>query len=417
MANGKKKSKKKIIILSVICLVVVALALLVFLGSKREVIVPVQTEKVERRTITQVVNATGNIYAVTQVKINAEVSGEIIQLPVREAQHVKKGDLLVKVKPDLYIAQRDQAKAQLISAQASMVKAESDYNRMKGLYDKKLASDQDLESAKTNYLVQKSGVDAAKAGLSQAEESLRKTTIISPINGTVSNLIAELGERVSGSSFMQGTEIMTVADLSEMECRLDVDENDVVLVKRGDTARIAVDSRPGRKFLGIVTEVGNAAKSSVTAGTQDQVVNFEVRIRFIEKDDAIRPGMSVNADIETMTHPNVLTVPIQSVTTRMPKATEMKMDDTPEGVTVTNGNQKKKEETRIEEVVFLNDGSKAKKVVVKRGISNDAYVEITDGVKEGEEVVSGSYKAINRELEDGTKLRVDNQPKNVTANK
>ncbi len=414
MANGKKKRsiKKKIIIFSILGFVIVALVLVIFLGSKREVIVPVQTEKVEHHTITQIVNATGNVYAVTQVKINAEVSGEIIQLPVKEAQLVHKGDLLVKVKPDLYIAARDQSNAQLISAQASLIKAESDYNRSKGLYEKKLVSDQELELAKTNYLVQKAGVDAAKAGLSQAEESLRKTTIYSPINGAVSNLVAELAERVSGSSFMQGTEIMTVANLDSMESRIDVDENDVVLVHIGDTAKISVDSRPGKKFLGIVTEVGNAAKP-VATGTVDQVVNFEVRIRFIDKDPLLRPGMSVNVDIETMTRQNVFAVPIQSVTTRMPKVQEVKLDDKPEGVTTTNGSQKKKEEPKIDEVVFLNDGGKAKMVKVKRGISDDSYVEITEGLKGGEEVISGSYKAISRELEDGSKLRIDNQQKKI----
>lgn len=414
MANGTKgrKSKRKIIIFSIIGVVVLALVLLVVLGSKREPITTVQTEKVEKRTLTQIVSATGKIQPELQVKINAEVSGEITALPVKEGQKVKKGDLLVKVKPDLYIAQRDQQKAMLVVSEATMIKAEADYKRAKGLFEKKLLSDQDLETAKTNYSVQKAQWESAEAALSQAEESLRKTTIYSPIDGTVSNLISRLGERVNGSSFMQGTEIMTVADLKSMEAQIDIDENDVVLVKIGDTSRISVDAYPGKKFTGIVYEIGNAAKTT-GLGTQEEVVNFLVKIRILDEEAGLRPGMSVTADTETDTRRDVLSVPIQSVTTRMPKMEQKPAEDHPEGVTINNG--KKKEETKIDEVVFLNDNGKAKMVKVKRGISDDAYVEITEGLKGGEEVISGSFKAINRELEEGSKMKIDNQPKKFAS--
>ena len=414
MANGTKKakSKKKIIIFSIIGVVVLALVLLVVLGSKRETIVTVQTEKIEKRTLTQVVSATGKIQPELQVKINAEVSGEIIAMPVKEGQKVKKGDLLVKVKTDLYMAQRDQQKAMLVVAEANLVKAEADYNRAKGLFEKKLISDQDLETAKTSYSVQKAQWQSAKAALSQAEESLSKTTIYSPINGTISNLISELGERVSGSSFTQGTEIMTVAELRSMEARVDVDENDIVLVSIGDTSRITVDAYPDKKLTGVVYEIGNAAKTK-GLGTQEEVVNFEVRIRVLNKGIELRPGMSVTADTETETRHNVLSVPIQSVTTRMPKKEPKPEDGQDEGVVVNNG--KKKEETKIDEVVFLNDNGKAKMVKVKRGISDDSYVEITEGISGGEEVISGSFKAINRELEEGSKLKVDNQQKKFAS--
>ena len=414
MANGTKgrKSKRKIIIFSIIGVVVLVLVLLVVLGSKREIIVTVQTEKVEKRMITQVVSATGKIQPELQVKINAEVSGEIIALPVKEGQKVKKGDLLVKVKPDLYMAQRDQQKAMLVVGEATLIKAEADYNRAKGLIEKKLISDQDLETAKTNYSVQKAQWESAKAALDQASESLRKTTIYSPIDGTVSNLISRLGERVSGSSFMQGTEIMTVADLKSMEAQVDIDENDVVLVKIGDTSRISVDAYPGKKLTGIVYEIGNAAKTK-GLGTQEEVVNFQVKVRIVDKGVELRPGMSVTADTETDTRRDVLSVPIQSVTTRMPKMEQKPEEGQPEGVTVNNG--KKKEESKIDEVVFLNDNGKAKMVKVKRGISDDTYVEITEGLTGGEEVISGSFKAINRELEENSKLKVDNQQKKFAA--
>ncbi len=414
MANGTKKgkSKKKIIIFSIIGVVVLALVLLVVLGSKRETIITVQIEKIEKRTLTQVVSATGKIQPELQVKINAEVSGEIIALPVKEGQKVKKGDLLVKVKPDTYIAQRDQQKAMLVVAEANLMKIESDYNRAKGLFEKRLISDQELEAAKTNYSVQKAQWESAKAALNQAEESLRKTTISSPLDGTVSNLISRLGERVSGSSFMQGTEIMTVADLRSMEAQVDIDENDVVLVKIGDTSRINVDAYPAKKLNAVVYEIGNAAKTK-GLGTQEEVVNFLVKIRIVDKGVELRPGMSVTADTETDTRRDVLSVPIQSVTTRMPKMEQKPEEGQAEGFVVNNG--KKKEETKIDEVVFLNDNGKAKMVKVKRGISDDAYVEITEGVSGGEEVISGSFKAINRELEDASKLKVDNQPKKFAS--
>jgi HlyD family secretion protein len=414
MANGTKKakSKKKVIIFSIIGVVVLALVLLVVLGSKRETIITVQTEKIEKRTLTQVVSATGKIQPELQVKINAEVSGEIIALPVKEGQKVKKGDLLVKVKPDTYIAQRDQQRAMLVVAEANLTKIESDYNRAKGLFDKKLISDQELEAAKTNYSVQKAQWQSAKAALNQAEESLRKTTISSPLDGTVSNLISRLGERVSGSSFMQGTEIMTVADLRSMEAQVDIDENDIVLVKIGDTSRITVDAYPAKKLNAVVYEIGNAAKTK-GLGTQEEVVNFQVKIRIVDKGIELRPGMSVTADTETDTRNNVLSAPIQSVTTRMPKMEQKPEEGQAEGVVVNNG--KKKEETKIDEVIFLNDNGKAKMVKVKRGISDDSYVEITEGVAGGEEVISGSFKAINRELEEGSKLKVDNQPKKFAS--
>ena len=291
MANGNgKKKKKKIIIFSIIGAVVIILVVLVFLGSRREVIVTVQTEKVQRRTITQIVSATGKIQPEIQVKINAEVSGEIIGLPVREGQRVTKGQLLVRIKPDTYQAQLENAQAALEMANAGLRKAEADFNRAKELVVKKLISDSDMDLSKASYQSAKAGYDQANATLKQFRDQYSKTTIYSPMAGVVSQLISELGERVSGSTFTQGTEIMTIADLASMEARVDVGENDVVMVQKGDTARIEVDSYQDRKFVGIVTQIANTAKST-GAGTQDAVTNFEVRIRISTPEGIIITGV------------------------------------------------------------------------------------------------------------------------------
>jgi len=385
---------------------VIILAVLVFLGSRRETIVNVQTEKVQRRTITQIVSATGKIQPEIQVKINAEVSGEIIALPVREGQRVAKGQMLVRIKPDALQAQYESALANVEMANANLSRSEAEYKRSQDLYSKKLISDSDMEIAKANYLSAKAQYDQANASSKQAKDSYSKTTIYSPMAGVVSQLISELGERVSGSSFTQGTQIMTIADLSSMEARVDVGENDVVMVQKGDTARIEVDSYQDRKFVGVVTQIANTAKSTGT-GTQDAVTNFEVRIRVSTPEGIqFRPGMSMSADIETETRLNVLTVPIQSVTVRTPKK-EMK-DEPKEGeAQLTTG--KKKEEDKLEEVVFIVKDGAVKTVSVKRGISNDTYVEVKANDLEGKDVVSGPFKAINRDLEVDVKVKVDNK--------
>jgi HlyD family secretion protein len=234
--------------------------------------------------------------------------------------------------------------------------------------------------------------------------------------GTISQLNNKLGERVVGTGLMAGTVIMSVADLTRMEARIDVDENDVVLVAVGDTARIAVDSYPDRKFTGVVYEIANTAKIT-GQGTQQEVTNFEVKIRILDKDVAFRPGMSCTADVETSTRHDVWAVPIQSVTTRMPKEPEKKEEAPEQPTTASKTTAKQKTENKVREVVFIVDNGRVKTVTVKRGISDDQYVEITEGLKGEEEVVSGSYKAINRDLEDGSKVKVENKAKQVTSAK
>src|SRR6267378_1350241 len=401
------KSKKKIIILSIIGALVIVLTLLVILGSKKEPVFPVQTEKVVRRTLTQTVTATGKIYPEVQVVISPEVSGEITELPVKEGMKMKKGDLLLKIKPDIYVAERDRAVAVQTSSKASLDRSAAEQRRSHEMSAKGLISNSELEQANTTYQVAKATHDQSDAALKQAEESLRKTTIYSPMDGTVSGLKVELGQRVLGTSQFQGTEVMTVADLSRMEARVDVGENDIGSISAGDTARILVDAIPEKKLTGIVYQIGNSAKTK-GLGTQEEVTNFEVRLRILDKDVVLRPGMSMTATIETETKSNVLSVPIQSVTTRSPNKDKEKMGGAEPDEMAANDAKMKQKNEKPKEVVFLVDNNAAKMVEVKRGISDDLFTEIVSGLQEGKEVVSGSYKSINRELEDGVKVKVDN---------
>jgi len=411
MATNGKKSKKKVIIFSALGVVVIALLLIVFLGSKREPVIPVQVEGAQKKTITQVVTATGKIQPEVQVKISPEVSGEIVTLPVKEGQRVKKGELLMKIKPDVYVAQRDQYSAGLLRAKADLTRSDLEYKRVQSLYQKGMVSETEFVAARATYESSKATYAQAQASLNQAEENLRKTTVFSPMTGVVSQLNSELGERVLGTAQFQGTDVMTIADLSRMEGRVDVSENDVVLVSIGDTARISIDAFADRKVTAIVYEIANTAKSK-GLGTQEEVTNFTVKMRVLDKDINLRPGMSMTADVETETHVDVLAVPIQSVTTRMPKAEQA--GPGPEGGAAPSGGMvaaRTRSENKPKEIVFVVENGVAKALNVKRGISNDTHVEILDGLKEGVQVVSGSYKAINRELEDGVKVRVEEQKK------
>jgi HlyD family secretion protein len=415
MATNGKKSKKKIIIFSVIGVVLVVLVLLVILGSKRDTVFTVQTEKIQHRTITQVVSATGKIQPETKVKINAEVSGEIISLPVREGQRVNKGQLIVRIKPDAYQASMERAEASMAMNEASLRKAEAEFKRVTELFGKQLVSQSEMDIAKSTYESAKAASNQSAASLKESRETYSKTTIYAPMDGIVSQLNCEVGERVSGSTFTQGTEIMTVADLSRMEARVDVGENDVVMVTVGDTAKIDVDSYPDRKFIGTVSQIANTAKSRGT-GTQDEVTNFEVRILLKTPEGVhFRPGMSMAADVETETHANVLAVPIQSVTVRAPKE-EKKVEGPAEGEARLDVKQaKKKEEDKLEEVVFVVAEGKVKTLKVKRGLSDDAYVEVTGEKLEGAEVVSGPFKAINRDLENDSSVKVENKAARKTG--
>ena len=439
MANPKNKKRRKIIVFSTIGLVLAGLTLAAIF-RKREPVITVQTEKVARRNITETVVANGKIQPVLQVKISPEVSGEIIELPVKEGQSVTKGDLLVKIKPDSYIANVKSAEAQYLSsdsgkdlALATMRKAELEFKRNEELLLGKLESESTFLEFKTGFEVAQAQYESAthqvavaKAALDRAREELAKTTISSPLDGTISKLNSRLGERVVGTAMMTGTEIMIVSDLNAMEARIDVGEIDVVLIKPGQKARLEVDAFHDRKFKGTVTEIANSSKDSGLqgggGGQSQEATKFEVRIRVDEKEE-LRPGMSVTADIETRYRTNVLTVPIQSVTTRLPKgAVDEKQketarkdeDDLPEK---KPGSKKQDEANKPMEVVFVTGSDTVKMVKVKRGIGDDEYLEITDGLSEGQEAVSGTYKAINRELEDGKRIKRDNRPKSAREEK
>ncbi len=421
MTNPKKR--RKLFIFLAVGGVLLAIALFAVF-KKKEPIITVQTEKVARRNITEIVVANGKIQPVKQVMISPEVAGEIVTLPVKEGDLVKKGDLLVQIKPDNYIASRNSAEAQYKSAigsknlaKAQLEKAEAEYKRNRELFESKLVSDSVFLDFKTSYEVAKLQFensahqeDQAKFGLDKAIDDLSKTTILSPMDGTVSRLQSQLGERVLGTSFNKGTEIMTIADLNEMEARVDIGEMDVVLIQPGQIARLEVDAFRDRKFTGSVSEIANSAKgtgtSAISGGssTSQDATKFEVHIRIQEK-EILRPGMSVTAEIETRYRTNVLAVPIASLTTRPPKKSETKKNDSTNSIVVgTNApGEKKAKETKQLEVVFVANGDHARMVPVKSGVSDDGYYEITEGLKEGDEVVSGNYRAI-RDLQDGKRI-------------
>src|SRR2546423_1437406 len=397
MANSKKR--RKTLVFTGIGLILVALTG-VAMFKKRDIVVVVQTEKVARHNLTELVVANGKIQPVVQVKISAEVSGEIIELPIKEGQAVKKGDLLVKIKPDFYIAQRNQAEASFKSAEAGQATAEAnlrkalaEYKRNVELARQKLIADSVFDEVQAAFDVAEAQlssathqVEMANANLASADESLSKTTIVSPLTGTITKLNSQLGERVLGTIQNIGTEIMTVADLNEMEARVDIGEIDVVLITPGQNVRLEVDAFKDRKFTGTVTEVAN---SSTTAGlgglgggggsaNNQEATKFSVKVRVKEK-EPFRPGMSCTAEIETRYRTNVLAVPIASVTTRLPKdkndtnsihvaASSTKTNSTTTAETNHFGpTDKKSKDTAPKpvEVVFLSDGDHAKMVPVK----------------------------------------------------
>jgi HlyD family secretion protein len=381
--------------------------------------IEVVVEKPERRTVTESVTANGKIQPEIEIKISSEVSGELIELNIREGDQVKKGQLLCRIKPDTYVSIKERtiaavnsAKARLTQTQAQLQQSELTFNRSKQLFEQKAISESDFESAKTSYQVAKADVQAAlfnvesaEASLKEANENLNKTTIYAPVSGTISKLSVELGERVVGTAQMAGTEIMRIADLSRMETRVSVNENDIVRVKLNDTAMIEVDAYPTQKFKGLVTQIANTA--SVAGISTDQVTTFEVRIFLLEKSyhhliangkNPFRPGMSTAVDIQTLTKANILTIPIQSVTTRSDSVSTGAKGfvDAKEAES-----QVKKPQAKLQEMVFIAVGDSAKSVVVKTGIQNNQFIEILEGLTGDEDVITAPFSAISRKLSDG----------------
>ena len=351
----------------------------------------VQTTKVQKRTIVQTVSASGKIQPEVEVKISPDVSGEIVQLYIMEGDQVEKGDLLLKIKPDTYqsMLERSQAalntsKSALAKAKAQLIESEANFNRNKSLYDNGTISKSEFEKIQASYTVAQLNVEdgeyavsSAQASLREAQENLNKTNIYAPIGGTISRLNVELGERVVGTAQMAGTELLRLANLNRMEVAVEVNENDINSVSLGDTALIEVDAFLGEKYKGLVSEIANSA--NVTGSSADQVTNFEVKVRIIDS-VSFRPGMTATVDIQSERAKDVLSLPIQAVTTRKDTA----------------GRDDKLE------CVFEVQGASVKMVVVKTGIQDDEYIQILSGVSDSMSVVKGPYSAVSRLLNDGS---------------
>jgi HlyD family secretion protein len=404
-------------ILKILLPIVIVLILFAVIGKKagwfgKALTVKVAVENAEKRTIVETITANGKIQPEKEVKISPDVSGEIVDLTVKEGDSVEKGQLLLRIKPDNYISQRDRSLAEISSAQARRAQAEAQftqaelsYKRSKQLYDEQTISKSDFEQAEATYTVAKATVDAAKfaitsaeASLKDANENLTKTSIYAPMSGTVSMLLVELGERVAGTNLMAGTELLRVADLARMEAQVQVNENDIPRVKLGDTALIEVDAYLDQKFKGIVTEIANSAKT--TGVSADQVTNFDVKIlvlpqsyqKLVDAGDKnpFRPGMSATVDIRTQSKSDIITAPIQSVTTRI---------DT----TKIAGTSSEKD---IRTIVFVTDGKYALAKDVKTGIQDNSYIEILSGVAINDRVISAPFSAISKKLSDSTPIEV-----------
>ncbi|MBX7154627.1 MAG: efflux RND transporter periplasmic adaptor subunit [Bacteriodetes bacterium] len=414
-----KKSKKRIwIAVGIIATLLIAAVVLIVIKSSDQK-TKVQVEKIGRRTITQTVSAIGKIQPETEVKISPEASGEIVTLNVKEGDFVQKNQLLVRIKPDLFETQLDQFRASVKSASVAIEMAkveversELEMKRVGELYKKEFASKQEWETAKAGYdraqaQYQQMITDKtrAEAALRQVEVSASRTTIYAPMAGTVTKLLVENGEKVVGTAQMQGTEMMRVSDLNVMNAIVDVDENDVVKVKLGDTAKVKIDAFPDKTFRGYVYEISHSPKQQ-SIGTQDEVINFEVKIRLIDKEIELRPGMSCSVDIQTETHPDVVSVPLQSVTIRAADDKKEMEGNGREIKTEKVGDDKKQEE-RPPQVVFVYDAGKVKQVKVETGISDKGYIEVKSGVNEGQTIVSGSFNTIAKVLNDGMKVQID----------
>ena len=417
-------SKKTIyyIIGGLVILIIAAIVLMKtgVIGNKDEGI-EVEVAKVEPITIIETVSATGKIQPEIEVKISSEVSGEIIALPVKEGQTVKKGDLLVKINPDLYtsslnrtVAGLSGTKAGLTQADAQLKEAKSNYDRNKKLFDKGIISRSEWEKIASSYDVAKASkqsayynVQSASATVSEAKDNLGRTTIYSPADGTISMLAVELGERVLGTQQMTGTEILRVANLNNMEVEVDVNENDIVKISIGDSTNVEVDAYLKKKFKGIVTSISNSANATLTA---DQVTNFKVKIRIIKESYAdltkakpesyspFRPGMTATVDIITTRKENVLGVPIGAIVIKSDTLAVAKTDDQDKAI-------KTKSDKKFE-CVFVKVGDKAELRVVKSGIQDDSNIEIYSGLKAGDEIIIGPYTTVTKDLNPGDKVKI-----------
>jgi HlyD family secretion protein len=450
-----KTVKWILIILSILIVVLIVGKLIAGSGDQG---VKVSTEKAAKRTIIETVNASGKVYPEVEVKISPDISGEITELDVKEGDSVKKGQVLARIYADIYATQRDQAAAavnqqqamtansqsQLDALKATMDQTQRTYERQKQLLQDKVISKAEYEQAESAYLSAKANYSAAmqsirgnqasvmsaQANLQRANKDLSRATLISPMNGVISSLSVKKGERVAGNSFTLGTEMMRVADMSVIEVRVDVGENDIVKVNIGDSADVEVDAYNNRKFKGIVTQIAASTASSsgtVASSSSNDVTNYEVRIRLAASSysDLIdpknprkfvfRPGMNASADIKTKRHDDVLSVPINAVAARV-KGSDKSIEDKKKENQKNRSGQDNQDNTddntavssdELEEVVFvLQKDGKVKKTIVKTGIQDINYIEILSGLNPGDEVVTAPYNAVSKTLKDGNKVKV-----------
>jgi HlyD family secretion protein len=433
-----------------ICIVLLT-SVIAYKFMKGEKPTDVATEKAAKRNIIETVSANGKIQPEAELKITSDVSGEIVEMLVKEGEQVKKGQLLCRIKPDIYESAFERVNAtvnsskanlkttmaQLEQAKANLANAEASYARSKKLFDQNAISQQEFDASKATFEASKANVDGIKesinaadynvksveASLKEANTNLDKTKIYAPVDGTVSKLNVEKGERIVGVQGLQGTEILRLANLNEMEVSVEVNENDIIRIHKSDTAIIEVDAYIGKKFKGIVTEVANSAN---TIGVSvDQVTNFVVKIRVLRESYAylitevnlapFRPGMSASVEIQTSRAKDIITVPIPAVTTRNSDTTKTKTlnrDEEPE-MTVVDEKQEKlnKKKEEIKECIFINRNGIAKMVYVTTGVQDDDYIEIKSGIQIGDEVISAPYGAVSKSLKDGSKIIVVNKDK------
>ncbi|WP_394907571.1 efflux RND transporter periplasmic adaptor subunit [uncultured Mesonia sp.] len=403
--------KKKILVIVISVLVLIAF----LIGGKKagwfgkaDDLKQVEVALLEKMNLIETVSATGKIQPEVEVKLSSEVSGEIIELPIKEGQRVEKGDLLVKINPDLYQSslQRSQAsyqniKANLEQAKASLKEAEANYNRNKTLFEKGVISQSEWDAVLSRYEVAKAtqksayyNVQSAAATVNEAQDNLGRTTIYAPMSGTISKLDAELGERVVGTQQMAGTEILRVANLNEMEVEVDVNENDIVKINVGDSALVEVDAYLDKKFKGLVTAISNSANDALSA---DQVTNFKVKVKILKESYAdllagkgenyspFRPGMTATVDIITNSKKDILAVPISAIVIKAEttKSNASGLDD------------------KTYEAVFIKEEGKAKLQAIKTGIQDETNIEILEGLKEGDEIITGPYSLVTKKLKDG----------------
>lgn len=414
-------NRRVIIIIVVVVLLLVAL----IVARKKGAIggksaTEVEVTEVMRTDIVETVIASGKIQPEVEVKISSEVSGEIIELPIQEGDEVKKGDLLIRINPDIYLAAVNRAQAAMNSAnsnlstsRAQLKEAQRSFERSKKLYEQKVISDAEWDAAQRMYEVTQLGVENAKfqlasaqAGYREASDNLKRTTIYAPNDGTVSVLNSEIGERVVGTAQMAGTEIARIADLENMEVLVEVNENDIIRVAINDTAIIEVDAYLDEEFKGIVTEIANSAQ--LQGVSADQVTNFEVKVRILQdsyqhltkegEKSPFRPGMTASVEIITEREKDVLSVPIEAVTTRADTTSEVK------SFRARKEKEKASGADESYEVVFVMNNGKADLRVVSTGIQDDKNIQILSGLEDGEEIISGPYSVVSKKLNNGEEV-------------